>query len=127
MKTATRESVREHGRKLLAIFRHATDKDPVSLCRKLRHLESRGNNLAKRKCNDASTTYDQADKLAEDIVAKLDRLLGFAADKIPVFLNSDPRGYALKIACDYVKKHDLDIYRDWGGYGIIAPDLTPSA
>lgn len=43
---------------------------------------------------------------------------------VPVFLNSDPRGYALKILSEYVAKHELSIHRDWGGYGILAPDLT---
>ena len=43
--------------------------------------------------------------------------------KIPVFVNGDPRGYALKIDDSYVKKFNLKIERDWGGYGIIAPDF----
>ena len=38
-----------------------------------------------------------------------------------VFLNGDPRGYALKL-CDQFSK-DKIIYKDWGGYGIIAPDF----
>jgi len=41
---------------------------------------------------------------------------------IPVFFNSDPRGYALKIKDDYTR--DITIYRDWGGYGILAPDFS---
>jgi hypothetical protein len=40
-----------------------------------------------------------------------------------IFANGDPRGYALKIRSEYVKNNNLDIHRDWGGYGIIAPDL----
>ena len=43
---------------------------------------------------------------------------------VPIFLNGDPRGYALKIPDDYVRDNDLNIHRDWGGYGIIAPDLA---
>lgn len=42
----------------------------------------------------------------------------------PIFVNCDPRGYALKIPNEYVRGHELDIHKDWGGYGIIAPDLT---
>lgn len=124
MNIPTRESVRKHGRNLLRIFQNANDKDPISLCRKLRILERRGHELAERRCSDARLTYQMADNIAEDIVAKLDRLLNFVADKIPVFLNSDPRGYAIKIAADYCTRKQLVIERDWGGYGIVAPDLT---
>ena len=42
-----------------------------------------------------------------------------------IFVNGDCRGYALKIFDDYIRKNDITIYRDWGGYGIIAPDFTP--
>lgn len=42
---------------------------------------------------------------------------------VPVFLNRDPRGYALKIDDEWMRKHDAKLYRDWGGYGIIAPDI----
>lgn len=40
-----------------------------------------------------------------------------------VEINLDPRGYALKINDDYMRAHNLKLYRDYGGYGIIAPAL----
>jgi len=43
---------------------------------------------------------------------------------VPVFINRDPRGYALKINDDWMRATDCRLHRDWGGYGIIAPDLT---
>ncbi len=43
---------------------------------------------------------------------------------VPVFFNGDPRGYTLKIRDEYAREHQLKIHRDWGGYGIIAPDLS---
>lgn len=43
---------------------------------------------------------------------------------VPVFLNRDPRGYSLKIESEWTKEHAPELYQDWGGYGIIAPDLT---
>lgn len=33
-------------------------------------------------------------------------------------------GYALKIHSEWTAKNAPDLHRDWGGYGIIAPDLT---
>ena len=42
-----------------------------------------------------------------------------------VFINGDPRGYALKIDDKYQDRlHKVGIHRDWGGYGIIAPDFS---
>ncbi len=40
---------------------------------------------------------------------------------VPVFINRDPRGYALKIREEAVM--GMRIHRDWGGYGIIAPEI----
>ena len=37
------------------------------------------------------------------------------------FINNDARGYALKLKSEFIK--DKTIHRDWGGYGIIAPDF----
>lgn len=43
---------------------------------------------------------------------------------VPVFLNGDPRGYSLKIEDNWMReRQNLRLHRDWGGYGIIAPDL----
>lgn len=43
---------------------------------------------------------------------------------VPVFVNRDPRGYALKISDEWMQQHNATLHRDWGGYGIIAPDLS---
>ena len=37
----------------------------------------------------------------------------------------DEKGYALKIDDKYIR--DKTIHRDWGGYGIIAPDFREGA
>lgn len=50
--------------------------------------------------------------------------IGWHDKGVKVFLNGDARGYALKIHDSYVKEHNLKIHTDWGGYGIIAPDLS---
>ena len=42
-----------------------------------------------------------------------------------LFINGDCRGYALKLEDDVAR--DLAIYKDWGGYGIIAPDFKEEA
>jgi hypothetical protein len=43
---------------------------------------------------------------------------------VPVFLNRDPRGYALKIDDEWMRAHpQFRLHTDWGGYGIIAPEI----
>jgi len=57
------------------------------------------------------------------------RMIDFKALRavVPVRLNRDPRGYALKIDDAWMREHNVALHRDWGGYGIIAPDLTEDA
>ena len=43
---------------------------------------------------------------------------------VPIFLNLDARGYSLKIDCEWMRANRNRLYRDWGGYGILAPDLS---
>jgi hypothetical protein len=57
----------------------------------------------------------------EFYAAKADKVLHFTAKGIPAFVNTDPRGHALKIEPEYVR--DLRIHRDMGGYGIICPEF----
>jgi hypothetical protein len=42
---------------------------------------------------------------------------------VPVIINRDPRGFALKIDCDWPGLNDYTIHKDMGGYGILAPEL----
>lgn len=159
--------IREHGENLLTIFPNATDRDPVSLCKKLRRLEGQAESLAARNCNGPEfpeTGPDSYESRTDAILAKVNALLGnineyqpktgakcgcrrgiqrdncpacegtgyaidFAAIRnrkplVPVFLNGDPRGYALKIESDWMRERlKLRLHTDWGGYGILAPDL----
>jgi hypothetical protein len=44
--------------------------------------------------------------------------------RVPVFVNLDPRGYALKIDEAWMRKHNPALSRDWGGYGLLAPEIN---
>ena len=126
---AKRESMQEriakHGRQLLAIFPNATERDPIKLCKRLRALEKRANAVAVRLCNGPEYPGgpDAVDKITNAILARVNKLLGNTGG-VPVFINRDPRGYAIKVHARYTRELGLDIPRDWGGYGIIAPDLS---
>jgi hypothetical protein len=125
MNARTLDRVTEHGEDLKYLFRLPGDTDPVSLCRKLRRLERQAEEITTHMCNGTGYTGEQeADAALDAILAKVDKLLNCAHKGIPVFINRDPRGYALKIKDGWVRENDAQIHRDWGGYGIIAPDLT---
>jgi hypothetical protein len=133
--TATQLSaIERHGRQLLAIFPNATEQDPVKLCKALRRLEARGAALALRLCNGPEfPTEDSADKISEAILSRVSHLLGnyvyndkekVRITRVPIFVNRDPRGYALKICDSWMQEHGNPLsQRDWGGYGILAPEI----
>ena len=43
---------------------------------------------------------------------------------VPIVVNRDPRGYALKIDESVMNALKLDLQKDMGGDGVIAPDLS---
>jgi len=121
MKPEIEERVRTHGANLQAIFPKVANLDPVNLCRKLRRLETEAHNIALKACN----TGDDTEAEEAITLAKVDKVLDFTGAKVPVFINLDARGYALKIDYAWMREHrDVRLYSDFGSYGIIAPDLT---
>ena len=123
-KTVARlERISQHGRNVLAIFPHATETDPVQLCRKLRRLESQAAAIALRLCNgpEYEGGYDEVDRLCEAVLHRVNVLLGNTT--VPIRLNRDPRGCALKIEDNWMREHGARLHQDWGGYGILAPEI----
>jgi hypothetical protein len=118
------EDIEKHGANLNALFN--TGLDNVKLAKKVYSLENKLHYIATDYCNGNLSGDDMGWKLESGkILEKLDKILGFVSKKIPVFANADCRGYSLKINDDYIKENNVTIYRDFGGYGIIAPDFTP--
>jgi len=115
------ERIEKHGKNLNQIFH--TSLDNIALCKKLRHMERKAHQLATDYCNEAMNT-EKWTETSEIILEKVDKVLQFRRQNIPVFTNSDCRGYTLKIKSEYMVDKELELYRDWGGYGLIAPDLT---
>lgn len=117
--------IKNHGLDLLAIFPAAREKDPVKLCKALQRLERKCNLAAISYCNGDSDTGSW-ERMAFATSESLMGLLGIKATDLEhgVFVNPDPRGYALKIKDNVMSEKKLKLHRDWGGYGILAPDLT---
>lgn len=132
-KTESRETrIIRHGRNLLAIFPNATEQDPGTLCRKLRRLEAKAAAIALRLCNgpEFEGGYDEVDRLTDSILVQVTTLLGNHEPNdqlhepiVPIFINRDPRGCALKIRETWMNEHNPKLEKDWGGYGLIAPEI----
>lgn len=153
--------IQKHGENLLRIFPNATERDPVKLCKKLRPLEAAAHGVALRLCDGPQYPggYDEADKLCDAILEKVNAILGnqpptkigapcsckrgqqrdncptcegtgrvidFKALRavVPIRVNRDPRGCGLKIPEWWMTKNRPALAGDWGGNGLIAPDLT---
>lgn len=122
------QRIAKHIENIRAFFPGTKDADPATLAANLRVLEGQAHQAAEDYCND-SVYYNssQHDKDVERIGRELRKLLGWKAGDPRVFVNSDPRGYALKIDDGDVyrlfEEKKISIERDWGGYGILAPEF----
>jgi hypothetical protein len=85
-------------------------------------LERRAHRLAERQCNEP-LPEGFVERLESQILSTLDDATNYRARGIKVFLNGDSRGYAIKIEDEQVRDENMRIERDWGGYGIIAPEF----
>ena len=107
--------IKQHGENLKAIFK--VDIDACELFYKLRSLEVSANCIAIDYSN-GNITEKEYDFKKVLIEVGISELLGFQALDM-IFVDSEPRGYSLKIESELAK--DMKIYRDMGGYGILAP------
>lgn len=88
--------------------------------RTLRSLERIANHNAERACNDGDFTEAQHDAADKWVSVRVAKLFGGTLPK-GFFINHDPRGAALKLDNETVTIPD-GMHKDWGGYGILAPD-----
>ncbi len=105
----------------LAVFPH----DGVQLFEKLRRLELKAHRLRVIGCDrnlttSEESTIDRIEKKVRDLLPGLNNI----NNGYHFFINGDPRGYALKLqGPDEGGKLPEGINTDWGGYGILAPEL----
>jgi len=114
-KQLQRENILKHGFKLQRIYPESKAFGPVELCKKLHRHEVRARRMTEEMCNIVDVDHDSA---LDRIEKKVNEILGSGPH---VFINRDPRGYALKISTEDALH--LDIHKDWGGYGIICPEF----
>ena len=110
------ELIHKHGEDLKKFFGLPADVDPIKLCKSLFRLENKAHSIADAVCNWRGLD-DEVEKEVSEIHEKACKIL--ACKENEIFVNLDPRGYSLKIL---LNRDDFP-FRDWGGYGIIAPDF----
>ena len=118
--------IKKHGEDIKKIFSMPVNTDPIKLCKSLRRLESTAQAIQETH---GEGFYKLAAAQEAALMVKLKALLMPAATpeeflNFGIFLNTDPRGYALKIPDNIVKENAWTIHKDWGEFGIIAPDLN---
>jgi len=96
-----------------------TNSEALVFFKKIRLLENRAHKLAERWCNGKVSEF-AFEKGQKSILTEIDEILHYSKKEIKVIFNSDPRGYALKIE---EEKLPPALFKDWGGFGIIAPDF----
>lgn len=109
--------IEQHGNDLCRIFK--LDADPISLSKRIFSIEYKAHRLAEDYTNGEIET-DQYEVAAQKLLIRLSKIIG-KNNMRKVFLNGDPRGYALKLTEKASKS--VKIHKDWGGYGILAPDF----
>lgn len=119
------QKILKHGETLKKLFPNITQ-DPVKLCKSLRRYEAKIEKITTALCN-GEIGQGKADFELDYLLKKVGEILrGYSAANSPkIFINRDPRGYALKIPDTDPRIQEFDLHRDMGGYGIIAPDFTP--
>lgn len=65
---------------------------------------------------DTEDIYEELNKARTEVLTLFPKLRYF-------FINTDPRGYSLKINLDKATEDykNIGLQRDWGGYGLLAP------
>tara|TARA_B100001250_G_C19624088_1_gene710735 strand:+ start:539 stop:913 length:375 start_codon:yes stop_codon:yes gene_type:complete len=114
------QQIEKHGEDLKVIFNLSNDVDSIKLCKQLFRLENKAHQLAEDDYNGLDVKAE-----VESIFKSVCKVLNISSIKEwGIFWNNDPRGFALKIDDETVRKNDLKIHRDWGGNGILAPDFS---
>ena len=119
------EAILLHGFDLVRNFGNGSTGGPVTLCKALRRLETSWGRKAEAMCNGE---LDLADNKLESMTTRAKKRISELLPNLPIEaikINLDPRGYALKVRTEYMKSAEInDLHKDWGGYGILAPEIN---
>lgn len=91
--------------------------------KQLKDLEHKGHHAATQYCNGEIENIDDTLDL---IKTRLKTLIKNNEVLKNIHLNTDPRGYFLKINDEFMRAKNLNLEKDWGGYGIVCPNQEVS-
>jgi hypothetical protein len=124
-KEAMYKRIEKHGNDLKMLF--GVDGDAIKLCKSLRRLEVKAHRLATDYCNgENGVDSENWDSLCAPILKRVSKILNPENADVEIFVNGDARGYALKILFDDTDCRRHEVFTDWGGFGIVAPDFSAS-
>lgn len=96
--------------------------DGKKLSLKLLKMERIAHKAAEDYCNG-----DIDEKALDEILLPISEGVKglFGNNLMGFFINTDPRGYALKIKDSTLREEyaDIGLQRDWGGYGLLSPEI----
>ncbi len=104
-----------------------TQDEAKKLSSKLLKFENLAHEETTKQCNGATKfdnetdTYLESDLILDGISANVNKL--FKNKLKGFFINYDARGYALKINDKTMKEENYKISQDWGGYGLLSPQI----
>lgn len=88
-------------------------------------LEREAHKAATDYCNgENGMTTEKWETVTDQIRFEVEKTFDSAVPGL--MINGDARGYALKIDDEMVRHHypsEIGFYRDWGGYGILSPEI----
>lgn len=99
--------------------------DGWEIYRRLHRIETSMHTWVERQCSDANyrLTEEQEKAKEERVLRRIHHILNDPEYKIPIEINGDPRGNALKIDPEWTKVNAPQLTTDWGGHGILAPEF----
>jgi hypothetical protein len=113
---------RIHGDNLRKIYPAAICRNGLDLYKRLRRYELKSERAVEKLCSEEMN--EEMTKYYEGVVKRshkrVKEILGHGPE---IMVTYDPCGYVFKIDDEIVRALDIDIEKDWGGYGLIAPEF----
>ena len=125
MKKENAAQLFRHVCNLQAIAGLSSYSEALDLYKKLHRIEARQCRINEMECNGEIDLPEE--ETAKRGKKTLDRVTALLPGLKTIFINGDPRGYALKIDDSEqreLRDKGINLYSDWGGYGILAPDFN---
>ena len=79
------KNIVEHGENLKRVFNLDSSIDEIKLCKALFRIENKAHSIAENFCNYGYESEEETEKIINDILNKVDKLLNFKNQNIPVF------------------------------------------